>query len=253
MAKYQYGCLKAEHGEMDPSTGVVSNFQEFEIYQDTITLDEPEATRTDHFKQGNSAAPKVTRFGNTVTAVNFTVMDMEADSKVRWLGGSKTSVAEAGVATVGTIVAGSGYTNGTYLNVPLTGGTGSGATANITVAGGEVTAVVIVDAGAGYTASDTLSASAAILGGGGTGFTVPVATVTATMKNSWHKPKAPVRKIDRALRFHLEDGSVIVIPNAGCAGRLSSNLNQTDIAGMPVVATVQDTGLPNVSDMTWDD
>ena len=40
-----------------------------------------------------------------------------------------------GAITLGTITAGSAYTNGTYSNVPLTGGNGSGATANITVSG----------------------------------------------------------------------------------------------------------------------
>ena len=40
------------------------------------------------------------------------------------------------VATLGTIVPGAGYTNGTYNDVALTGGTGTGAKANIVVAGG---------------------------------------------------------------------------------------------------------------------
>lgn len=55
--------------------------------------------------------------------------------------------------------AGSGYTDGTYNNQALTGGTGTGATANITVAGGIVTAVVINGHGTGYTAADVLSAA----------------------------------------------------------------------------------------------
>jgi hypothetical protein len=55
--------------------------------------------------------------------------------------------------------AGSGYTDGTYTNQALTGGTGTGATANITVAGGIVTAVVINGHGTGYTAADVLSAA----------------------------------------------------------------------------------------------
>ena len=70
--------------------------------------------------------------------------------------------------------AGSGYTNGTYLLKALTGGTGSGATANITVAGGVVTACTISARGTGYTVGDFLSASLPA----GAGF---VLTVNSTM------------------------------------------------------------------------
>jgi len=55
--------------------------------------------------------------------------------------------------------AGSSYTNGTYTLTSLTGGTGTGAKATITVAGGVVTTVVITTRGSGYTVGDTLSAS----------------------------------------------------------------------------------------------
>jgi hypothetical protein len=55
--------------------------------------------------------------------------------------------------------AGTGYTNGTYSFVALTGGTGSGATATITVVGGVVTNVAIEDKGQGYTVNDALTAS----------------------------------------------------------------------------------------------
>lgn len=82
------------------------------------------------------------------------------------------------VGTLGAITGGSLYTNGTYLAVPLTGGTGVGATANITVAGGAVTAVTIVNRGSGYGVGNTLSASAASIGGTGSGFSVPIATLT---------------------------------------------------------------------------
>lgn len=83
------------------------------------------------------------------------------------------------VLTLNTLVAGSGYKPGTYTNVLLTGGTGLGATANITVsAGGLVTVVTLVTGGNGYTVGDTLSAADADLGGlGGTGFEIDVATL----------------------------------------------------------------------------
>ncbi len=71
-----------------------------------------------------------------------------------------------------TLEGGSAYTNGTYAGVSLTGGTGTGAVATITVAGGEVTLVTLTNGGTGYTSGDVLSASAASIGGTGSGFTV---------------------------------------------------------------------------------
>jgi hypothetical protein len=81
------------------------------------------------------------------------------------------------IATLNTLVGGTLYTNGTYNNVPLTGGTGSGATANIIVAGGSVTSVTLVNNGHGYGASNVLSALAANIGGTGSGFSITVATI----------------------------------------------------------------------------
>jgi hypothetical protein len=75
-------------------------------------------------------------------------------------------------------IAGSGYlTNDTYFNVELSGGTGTGARADITISSGEVTIVDLVRGGEGYVAGDTLSvANDATIGGrsGGTPFTVQI-------------------------------------------------------------------------------
>jgi len=79
------------------------------------------------------------------------------------------------VASFGTRVNGSGYTSGTYTNVALSGGSGYGATANITVTSGAVTAATLVRGGQWYTTSDTLSCQ---LIGAGTLFALPVATIT---------------------------------------------------------------------------
>jgi hypothetical protein len=78
--------------------------------------------------------------------------------------------------TVSSLAGGSGYTNGTYLNVPLTGGTGTGATANIVVSGGQVTTVSLTNGGLRYTVSDILSAGSTI--GAGGGFNITVGAVT---------------------------------------------------------------------------
>jgi hypothetical protein len=76
---------------------------------------------------------------------------------------------------LGSITGGSGYVTGDYPGVSLTGGSGSGATADIEVDGtGAVSQVTIVNSGTGYAVTDVLSADAADLGGSGSGFSVPV-------------------------------------------------------------------------------
>jgi hypothetical protein len=86
------------------------------------------------------------------------------------------------ISALGTITGGSGYGNGTYTNVPLTGGSGTGAVAtSIVVSVGTVTSVTIATngTGIGYAYGDTLSASNANLGGTGSGFSIPVALLSA--------------------------------------------------------------------------
>ena len=88
--------------------------------------------------------------------------------------------ATGGILTFGTLTGGSGYAQGyttTYNVVPLTGGHGSGAQATISTTSGVVTSVTITAAGSGYQVGDTLSASNSSLGGSGSGFSVPVATI----------------------------------------------------------------------------
>lgn len=77
-----------------------------------------------------------------------------------------------------SLVGGSGYVEGVYENVPLTGGTGAGAQADMNVsAGGEVTVVSLTTGGDGYTAGDSLSAAASNLGGSGSGFQIDVGSI----------------------------------------------------------------------------
>lgn len=81
------------------------------------------------------------------------------------------------VGTLGTIVPGTGGSAGTYTGVALTGGSGINATANITVSGGGVTAVIILNAGTQYIVGDSLSAASGNIGGV-SGFSVPVASTS---------------------------------------------------------------------------
>lgn len=97
-----------------------------------------------------------------------------------------TLVGDGGIQVGGVILTetitdgGSGYLSGTYRSVMLTGGTGKGAKADITVVAGVVDSITIVDGGQDYTALDSLSASDRDLGNqGGSGFVLTVDTVSA--------------------------------------------------------------------------
>jgi hypothetical protein len=94
-----------------------------------------------------------------------------------------TDLEEDGVATVDTLVAGTGYTNGTYENVPLRSntGTGSGALATVVVALTVVSSVTITKKGSGYAVDDELAVPGAYAGGTATTeSTVDVATIADT-------------------------------------------------------------------------
>jgi hypothetical protein len=76
-----------------------------------------------------------------------------------------------GAVVAQVVTGGNAYTSGTYTGVALTGGTGVGALATVVITSGSVTLVTITTAGSGYSVGDILSASAASLGGTGSGFT----------------------------------------------------------------------------------
>ena len=96
------------------------------------------------------------------------------------------SIVQSPISSLGAISGGSGYTNGTYYDVPLTGGTGSGATADILIVGGAVVSVTIKTPGSLYTISDNLSASVSNLGGTvTTAFSVVISQVANAQGTSW--------------------------------------------------------------------
>jgi len=106
--------------------------------------------------------------------------------------------ASGGVLTATITNAGSAYTDGTYTNQALTGGAGTLATANITVAGGIVTSVVINGHGKNYVVGNTLSASIA----GGAGFVLTVNTLMDFV--SLYQNEIGTDKITGALSVAIE-------------------------------------------------
>ena len=150
------------------SAGYFSQVFAYPVQADWVTSVKTEVT---------SIATTVTS-GSAVLLLDTYDVDVEVDqlAEAPELPVSTTVVAirSSGIKTLGAITAGSGYVDGTYPGVPLTGGAGFTAEASVTVAGGVVTAVVITDVGSGYEVGDVLSADAADLGGSGAGFSVPV-------------------------------------------------------------------------------
>lgn len=95
------------------------------------------------------------------------------------------SIVQSAIATFGALTGGSGYVNGTYFDVPLTGGSGQGATAKVVVAGNTVTSVAITNPGVYYAAGNVLGVDSSNVGGTGAGFSIPIATVNNATGTSW--------------------------------------------------------------------
>jgi hypothetical protein len=122
--------------------------------------------------QGSTLRTNLTSGGNLIV--------LDGCSNIRMLGPKITGaqVMSTGVAALGSITGGSGYADGTYRNVILTGGSGGGAVADIVVSGAQVTAVTIVYPGGSYAVGNILTCRNDTIGGRGSGFSVPITSVS---------------------------------------------------------------------------
>ena len=92
------------------------------------------------------------------------------------------TIVQGQIATSNVPSGGSGYTDGFYQNVPLTGGSGSGAKANIVVSGGIAGPCTVTFGGQFYIVGDVLSCASL---GSGTGLLINVVSVSNTTGTSW--------------------------------------------------------------------
>lgn len=97
-----------------------------------------------------------------------------------------TQLSEGSISNAGTL-----YTDGAYLAIPFinVSGLGNEGTANITVAGGVITVVELVDAGYGYRIGDILSVENTLMGGTGSGFLWTVDNVTDSLDAEMTMPE----------------------------------------------------------------
>lgn len=119
---------------------------------------------------GITGATTVAQAHEAIAAIAIADREVTSNSIGR---ATSVSVIQGRILTLNTLVGGSNYITGTYSAVPLTGGTGTGATANITV--NKANGIVALDtlvAGSGYTPGTYTAA--ALTGGTGTGATATV-------------------------------------------------------------------------------
>ena len=102
-----------------------------------------------------------------------------------------TPLVEGSIKLLESLQPGSGYTDGSYSGIALTGGFGTGAAASITVTNGEVTQVTLTSTGQNYSPQDVLSVDPADLGDGtGLGFEITVTEINASTGSTEADPDA---------------------------------------------------------------
>jgi len=88
---------------------------------------------------------------------------------------------------------GTGFTNGTYTDVALSGGTGTGLKANITVSGNAVTNIVVTNGGINYTGDFNITNTPA---GIGSGSGLVLAAKLATTAKNYANTALDIKRVD---------------------------------------------------------
>ena len=156
-------------------------------------------------------------------------------------------------------ITGSGYlTNTTYNDIPLSGGTGTGARADITIASGEVTIVDLVKGGSGYSVGDVLSVSDDALLGGRTGGTPFTATIDETENRLYVDLGGNFIKFSASAEntFKMEDDNSPTQTLSGLAGFTAIQFSANSLDGEIDYGTSQITevshGLANGDPLEYD-
>lgn len=236
--KHIYGLASILMGAIAGDGGMGTSLTQIgETVDGTATLTSEDNTITD-FNVEESALPieSITSAYGKWT-FSWSSYDVSPRTMYKFFGGILSLFKS--ILTLGSVTGGTLYTNGTYTNVPLTGGTGSGAKATVVVSGAAVTTVTVTDGGEGYTVSDALSALAANIGGTGSGFTVPVATLSngSATASTWEAP-AQIPDLEQSLKITDKRGNIFEIPRIKVSSKPTYAFSKTALGQLDFVGTV---------------
>lgn len=138
---------------------------------------------------------------------------------------------------------GSGLTDGSYVSVSLVGGSqnASGATANITVAGGIVTVFEIQSGGNNYRLNDDLTIAIADIGGTGLSPTFNITSTSSSLDSEFNMPAEYEEAIHYCLAMRICSAYQLAIP-ASTAGLAKVALNTIKNANAQVPTLVMPSG-----------
>jgi hypothetical protein len=125
------------------------------------------------------------------------------------------TIVQGEIGAFGSLVnVGSLYVPGTYSDVSMTGGSGSGAIATIVIgSSGAVSSVTLKSGGQFYAVGDVLSASNSSLGNSGSGFNITVSTITNSTGTSWlgdnYDPVLLYASLREAMLFQKQEPDMI--------------------------------------------
>jgi hypothetical protein len=210
-----------------------------ETVSGTATMTSEDNTVTDFtIEESDSPVESIVSEAGKITFA-WSSYKVDYNTLVKLLGGTGNLPRPVGALNVlGTLTGGSSYTNGYYEDVPLTGGAGSGARANITVAGGAVTVVELTNLGSGYAGGTPLSASAANIGGTGSGFSQAVTSVySSAEQEKWEAPDA-FPDVERSIELTDKKGNVVKIPRAKISTKFGLSFAKDKLGQLDMVATV---------------
>jgi len=144
----------------------------------------------------------------------YSLAIIKADGNYEYLLNYPPTIVQGQITLIAVTAAGTLYVPGTYENVSLTGGSGSGATATITVnSSGVVSSASLTDGGQFYVAGNTLSATASSLGGAGSGLVITVTGISNATGTSWlgdnYDPVLFYGSMREAMIFQKQEPDVI--------------------------------------------